>query len=152
MKIIPFFLFFYSSTFAATFSIISPCEDKPALIHEYQMTNESNVGDQTVKILTHLNIPFHGTAQGISSIQGSPTGTESIEVINNNHMNAYGWCYSVNGFEHGQYPNEFKVTNQDHILWWYGFATYKAGNWITQCTPSADRRDSQFCKNLNQDL
>ena len=149
MKIVILLLTLSFDLYAASLSIMTPCDEPLLFRHSFHLGAEgSNVGKQTISTLTQLEIPFEGAEQGISSIFNTPTGLDAIEVISDTEMNAYGWCYSVNGFEPGTYPNEFSIKQQDSILWWYGFAKYKGGKWITQCTPSHERKDSEFCKNL----
>ena len=135
--------------FAATISVIAPCEDQVA--HEVSLTLESdieNIGELSVQAFEEMKLPFAGTARGMNSILNTPTGLEAMDIISDEEMFAYGWCYSVNGFSPEVFADEVKAQEDDHVLWWYGYAHYQAGQWLTQCTPSYTRRDSDFCQNL----
>lgn len=145
MKTLFLTLFVSTNLFAGSLSVISPCEQTTAVFHSYNFDGVSNVGQQSVEILTKLKIPFQGSFRGMNTILNTPLGLDALEVISDTEMNAYGWCYSVNGFEPGEFSDQVTITQEDDIIWWYGFAKYKDGNWITQCTPSYERNTSLFC-------
>jgi hypothetical protein len=147
-KIIIYSLLSYSS-FALQVSFIGPCEESPLLTHHLSLSSSAkmNVGRASVQVLEELKIPYRGNAQGMNSIFDTVTGLEAMVVISDNEMHAYGWCYSVNGFEPASYPDQVEVSEDDHIVWWFGFAHYKNGKWIAQCTPSYTYRSDQFCSN-----
>lgn len=130
--------------FAGTISFIGPCQKTPVFTQEF-FTVHNSVGAITVDILSMNSIPFKGTEKGMNSIFKTPTGLDAMEVISDTEMMAYGWCYSVNGFEPAEYPSDYFVAEADDILWWFGYAHYKNGKWITQCTPSHLRKSKQFC-------
>lgn len=142
-------LFLYSCTFAfaATFEIIGPCFKNPLFTTKFDLQYEkkSTVGSVTLEILKKNKIPFLGTEQGINSIFNTPTGRDAYEVFANNDINAYGWCFAVNDFSPELYPHEIEVHANDKITWWFGYAQYKDGKWITQCLPSYLRKAPQFC-------
>ena len=148
MKIISLLFLISTNLFAAQITIQRPCSNESFVDFKYKLDGKSNVGTETVRILNDLKVPFQGTERGMSSILNTPTGLNAMDVINDTEMLAYGWCYAVNGFEPGSYADEFEVSKDDHIVWWYGYARYKDGQWITQCTPSVSRQDSVFCKSL----
>lgn len=108
--------------------------------------SSQSVGDISIQALQDNNIPFQGISQGINSILNTPTGLEALDVVSDTEMFAYGWCYSINGYEPDKFPNEVYVQETDHILWWFGFARYKDGQWISQCKPSSKRRLTQYCE------
>ena len=130
---------------AGTFSVVGPCEKTPLFEITIKNIQDQSVGDLTVTLLQKNSIPFLGTPEGINSIFETPTGLEAMEVISDSELMAYGWCYSVNGFEPNLYPNALFLNEGDSVLWWFGYAHYKDGQWITQCTPSYQRRSSLFC-------
>lgn len=145
-KIITLFLI-SSSVFGASLTIIGPCEETPLFKQEVLFQDTDTVGSLTIKTLELNKIPFQGTEVGINSIFKTPTGLDALEVISETEMMAYGWCYSINGLEPNVFPNEIPISqNSDKILWWYGYAHFKDGNWISQCEPSFKRKPSQFCK------
>ena len=67
---------------------------------------------------------------------------KAIEIVSENEMYAYGWCYSVNGFEPNVYPHEVFINPEgdDQIIWWFGFAHYLNGQWLSMCEPSYERK------------
>ena len=133
------------NTFAGTISFIGPCEKSPLATHTFTLDKSSNVGQVTIDILNEYEIAHQGNEEGINSIFNTPTGANSMEVISTTEILAYGWCYSINGFEPAELPNMVKVEQDDHILWWFGYAHYKDGEWIAQCNPSYERRSPKFC-------
>ncbi|MCO4795236.1 MAG: hypothetical protein KC493_16075 [Bacteriovoracaceae bacterium] len=147
MKIIVLISFIITISYstAGTISFIGPCSSDPVFKTQFSIDNISNAGKVTIDTLKKFNIPHIGTAQGMNSIFDTPTGSDAIEVVSDNEMHAYGWCFSVNGFEPAEYPVNIEVLEKDHILWWFGYATFKDGQWITQCTPSHTRQAAQFC-------
>ncbi len=129
---------------AATFEVIGPCAEKPLFSTTVEIS-ETNVGDATVKILTDNGIEFQGSRVGMKSIFNTPTGLDAMEIISDFEMNAHGWCYAINGVEPNVYPDEVKLTNKDHVTWWYGFAHYYKGKWLSMCEPTWQRAPEQFC-------
>lgn len=115
---------------AITFEISHPCNDS-SLEYNYELNGEINVGELTISILEKEKIPFIGTEAGINSILNTPNGMNAYDITSNNTMYAYGWCYKVNGFEPSAYPNTYLKNSNDHVLWWFGYATFSKGQWIT---------------------
>lgn len=108
-----------------------------------------NVGELTIETLRKFNIPFKGTEQGLASAFETPTGDESIEIISDAEMRAYGWCYSVDGVSPELYPHEVPVSSATKsIVWHFGYARYLRGQWVTQCTPAWKVRPAFLCKDL----
>lgn len=139
-------LFFLSlSTYAGSISFIGPCDKNPIAQYPLTLKTTSNVSSVTIETLEKNNIPYIGSKLGLNSIFDSPVDKEAIEFLGPNELLAYGWCYSVNDFEPNTYPHEFSVSANDDILWWYGYAHYKNGQWLTQCTPSYERKSDFLC-------
>ena len=137
--------FMLSNVFSATFSVIGPCSSEPLLVEEIHLEQTQDAGSVTVELLTAKNIPFVGSSVGISSIFNTPTGLDAMEVLSDTEMNAYGWCFSVNGIQPEKYPDDVQVKAGDEIVWWYGYAHYLEGEWLSQCEPSHLRKSPQFC-------
>lgn len=133
-----------ASSFAATFDIIGPCSETPQLSASMKV-GVTNVGDATIKFLDLNNVDYIGSRVGMKSIFNSPTGLDAMEIISDYEMNAHGWCYSVNGHEPNIYPDEVELKDTDHVIWWYGFAHYYKGEWLSMCEPTWKRAPSQFC-------
>jgi len=95
--------------------------------------------------LQEHSIPFLGNELAMNSIFNTPVGLEAIEVISDTEMLAHGWCFSVNGQFQELFPGQVELEDGDEILWWFGFASFKDGIWMSQCEPSYARRPAQFC-------
>jgi hypothetical protein len=149
MKSVLFSLVFvYFSAQAATFEVIGPCSEKPILSSKISIQADETVGQFTVRSLTQASMPFVGSDHGIKSINGTPTGDESLEIISNEEMRAYGWCYKHNGIEPAVYPHEIKmISDDDKILWVYGYSFYSRGKWLTMCEPAWKLKPDFLCKN-----
>ena len=139
------FLLVLTSAQAAQLTINLPCSDE-ILRFSAETRADQSVGDLSVKIFKAHQIPFQGTAMGMNSILETPTGSEALDIVSDSEMFAYGWCYSINGYEPELFPNEIQVSDNDHIVWWFGYAHYKEGQWISQCEPSSTRRLSTYCQ------
>ncbi len=144
MKILITLLFSLTAQ-AGTLNIVGPCDKTPVIEHEFSIESEVSVGKLSVETFESLGVSYIGSELGMNSILDTPTGMDAMEIISDSEMLAYGWCYSVNGFEPGEYPNKVFVRKDDDVVWWFGYAHYKDGQWITQCTPSHERRSPKFC-------
>ena len=132
---------------AATMKVQGPCSAEPLVAEEFPINHEETVGAFTVRVFDLLNISYLGNDQGMNSIFETPVGLEAMEVISDNEMMAYGWCYSVNGVQPGIYANEVKLQPSDEVLWWFGYAHYLNGEWLSMCSPSYERQADFLCNN-----
>lgn len=135
------------SAISGSISFVGPCDTTPLFVEKFDSIEGKNVGEFTVSTLEINQIPFSGSEMGMNSIFNTPTGRDAMEIIGESEFLAYGWCYKINDFEPGHYPHEIPVSDEDHIVWWFGYAHYKDGQWISQCEPSYLRRSPQFCSN-----
>ena len=138
----PLFLFLLlmlssHSSFALSLQITNVGSNTPYKIISMELEKEHTVGEITIIALNKLKIPFEGSEFGILSMLGTPTGLDIHEVISDNHMKTYGWCYKVNNHLAEEMVNELILYPQDNdkIEWFYGFAEYLNGKWISFCTP-----------------
>ena len=150
MKGLIFLMIFAFNSFGARLKIVSPCSNDKILETEFEIKEGLSVGEVTIKKLEEFVIPHIGTAQGLNSIYNTPVGSDAINIIDNDEMHTYGWCYSINGFSPELYPNAVDFTNNDEVVWWFGFARYKSGDWITQCENSFTQRTTKFCDRILQ--
>lgn len=141
-------LLFSLNSYAATFKIKRPCEDKIIINTQVAVMTDESVGDFTIRTLKKLQIPFKGSSVGIHSIFNTPNGLDALEVISNTQMYAYGWCYSINGIGPESYPSEITISSDDEILWWFGYAEQLNGTWVTQCISSEDRSNGEVCRDI----
>ncbi len=131
---------------ASSLSLIGPCHEGPAFEQGLKIQSGESVGAYTVRFLEHFGIDYIGSERGMNSILNTPTGMDAMEIISDREMNAYGWCYSVNGFSPEVYPDEFEMKEGDVVKWWFGYAHYYEGQWLTQCSPSFERKPKFLCE------
>lgn len=142
MKILFLALLVSFSASAIELKFIGPCSDE--FIMKTEVSEEyANVGELTVATLTKWNIPFKGDSSGLAS--AFEVGNW-METVSSTEMRAHGWCYSVDGEAPEVYPNEIAITpDTKSIVWHYGFAHFKDGQWITQCTPTYSVKPAALC-------
>lgn len=146
MKIAIFLLLLSFNTQAAKIEIIDPCNQEIRYKKNLKV-DKINLGSFSLMAFEELGLPYLGDKFSILSILDTPTGSEAIEVLEDNQMKAYGWCYSINGVSPEVYPNEIEVNNSDQVTWWFGYALYQNGQWLTQCTPSYKNPPQFLCQN-----
>ncbi len=147
MKII-LLLILSLQAFAIRFSISELCTDSKYLDIEIPLNNESTVSKITLDSFLENNVEFIGDERSVNSIIGTPTGLDSYEVISDNEMRVYGWCFEVDGVQPDRFMNEIKIDPKinHHINWFFGSAHFKDGAWLTYCTPSYENRSPFICK------
>lgn len=134
---------------AARFSIAAPCRNEVIVDRYFDLSAESKtVGQVTIEQLNLLYIPYIGSERGLNTMYNTPVDLEAIDIVARDEMYAYGWCYSVNGVSPEVYMDEVEVGPDDVIHWWYGYAHYYQGEWLTQCSSSHLREHTNFCQNL----
>lgn len=158
MKIITMskIIFFISSFFffspykaeAISWEIIGPCSSEPLYKGEKEMgDNPLFVGTLTLQVLQEEQIPYQGDERSIVSIVNTPTGMGSMEVLDDQRMRAYGWCYEVNGIQPDVYMDSFYFKdNKDHLKWFYGYSLYESGEWKEYCTKAYKVKPDFLCK------
>lgn len=123
-----------SLSFAVTVEVIGPKNDVILPKTEFAANISRNVGEITVAIFDYENIKFDGNARGMKSIKGYEN---YVEEISPTEFKAYGWCFSINGIAPDTMSDETYFENEDDVLgWYYAFAHYKDGNWVSQCEPA----------------
>lgn len=139
-------LLFSLNALAIELSFTGPCSDE--FIMRTQVEEEyENVGELTAQTLTKFGIPFLGSAEGIASVFETPLGDAAIEVISPTEIRAYGWCFAVDGVAPDLYSHEVPITRETKkITWTFGFAHFKDGQWITQCTPAYKVKPASMCE------
>jgi hypothetical protein len=105
----------------------------------------STVGTLSIDLLENAK------AEGILTYEGYPTGILSINGVGNElvvpensdtEMKAYGWCFTLNGELTDTLTDEtFLETGTEEIVWFYGFAHYLDGHWISMCERDAPSSD-----------
>ena len=91
----------------------------------------SNVGVISVEGFKMLGVPFEGSPAGITAIDG--LGSD-LQVINENRMKAWGWCFSIDGQLIEKMPDQVPWPQEAKILrWFYAYALYDSGQWTGYC-------------------
>lgn len=146
MKTILFLLLLSMNAQAIELKFIGPCLEDFVMKVDVQ-EDYPNVGELTIKTLEKFNVPHQGTIRGLNSVFNTPVGQDALEVLSDTEMRAYGWCYSVDGEAPEVFPHEFILTPEmKNVTWHFGFALYKNGQWITQCTPSYSVKPAFLCE------
>lgn len=131
---------------AARVVVEAPCSETAWLDVTRVGDAGKNVGEVTVSSLEDAALSFVGSPAGISSIRGTVTGDAALEVLGDAEMRAYGWCFSLNGVEPAAMPDQIFVTSErDELRWYFGFAHYKDGSWISYCTRTNQARPAYIC-------
>jgi hypothetical protein len=124
---------FCQSSFALHFEIRGK-KQIPSFTHDFKSILPRSLGDITIEILEKNEIAYEGSSAGISSLMG--LGND-MEILSDQEMKAYGWCFSLDGEVLETMSDEtLVVTQESRIVWFYAFAHYKNGQWIKQCSPS----------------
>ncbi len=131
---------------AVELKFIGPCQEE--FIMRTDVNEEfDNVGDLTIETLKKFSIPHSGSPEGIVSAFETPVGDAAIEVISPEEKRFYGWCYSVDGIAPEVYPHEERITLETKsVVWTFGFAYFKNGQWLSQCTPAYTVKPDFLCK------
>lgn len=128
-------LFSFSSVQAVTLKVIGK-NGEVLFAGEQTSSLPQTVGQVSVDFFKQNQIPFVGDIDGIVSIHG--LGSE-LDVISDTDMKAYGWCYSVNGVVPEDFVHKVNIIDQKtELIWFYAYAYYKAGEWISQCVPDSE--------------
>lgn len=118
---------------AIEIEFIGPCDKKP-LLKTQVGDGFDNVGALTIAVLEKFQAPHIGNEIGLHTAFNTPIGLEALEVISDEEMNSYGWCYEVDGFLPESFPVEYKITPDiKKISWFFGHARYFRGEWTDQC-------------------
>jgi hypothetical protein len=135
------------NAYAINYEVIGPCSIKPRESGTFNVDDlKISVGITSVNIFDQQNIPYQGSAAGFNSIINTPTGLDSIEVLSDTKMRAYGWCFSVNGVVPEVMASDYLFTsNDDKLIWFYAYSTYEKGEWLDYCVPSYQVKAAQFC-------
>lgn len=147
------FLLFFVLSFKANaveFKIQNICDDSTFLDSDISIFLPEYVSKITHYMFENFEVAFNGDENSISSILGSPTGDQSIEIVSNEHMFIYGWCYEVDGVQPDVLMSQFLVDPRNHkeIRWIFGYAEYFRGEWLSYCTPVYKNPRAFICDNI----
>lgn len=142
-------LFFSFSSYAVQFSVENICDETYALNENIRFPLPSSAADITLHALELFAIDYSGNESGISSMFGTITGLDSYEVLADNHMFVYGWCYEIDGIQPSVIMGDFILEDGKHqsINWFYGYAEFLNGQWLSYCTPVNKNPRDFICRN-----
>ena len=140
-----------SSAFAGTFTVEVPCQHREAYSEEFDKEKFETAGDLTIHMLNKSRIPYQGTERGINQIFDTPLGLDALEVVSDEVMYAYGWCFTLNGkitenYASDIYLDDYKNAN---ITWFYGISKFDKDKWVSMCQKATLRKDSPVCQKLS---
>ena len=77
---------------------------------------------------------YEGSEMGVKSINGLGS---ALEVLSDTEMNAYGWCYRVDGKVIDLLAGQCLLTgNESSIEWYYAYAHLNRNDWTAMCVPA----------------
>lgn len=83
--------FICSSSFALNFEIRGK-KQIVAFNQDFKLSLPRSVGDITIEVLEKNNIPFEGSAEGLSSLLGL---SNEMEILSDQEMKAYGCVFHL---------------------------------------------------------
>ena len=145
------FLIFPTLLFANTISFVGPCSSDPLLEETFQLKTESYLGEVSIKSLENNKVPYLGNERGLNSIYNTPTGSQAIEVVSDETLRAYGWCFSINGEIPDKMPDEIELTGEgNEIIWFFAFSTSTRNQWVDYCVPAHQVAPNFLCSKGEQ--
>ena len=141
MKLLSLFtlLFVSTSTLATVFEVKNICDDSAYFKTEVSILAPTTLSHLTLSLFDSHKIPYEGAETGINQILNTRVGLDAYEIFGeeNHSMRVYGWCYSVNGVIPELLMNQVQIDpkNEDHIVWFYGYAEVYKNDWLSQCVP-----------------
>ena len=130
---------------ALSIEFIGPCSVKPLL--QSNVSGEfPHVGAVTVSTLDRFEVDYAGNEAGLNSVFGTPTGMQAMEVISDTEMRSYGWCFDVDGRLPEEFPDHVSLQGVRHVRWFFGFAHYLNGQWVSQCEPAYKVKPAFLCQ------
>lgn len=132
---------------AVTYEITAPCSRETAREGTMMIPSPPmSLGQVTMLILHKESLPYVGSDRGLNSLLQTPTGDKSLELISDSQMKAYGWCFEVDGRLPDELAHQFQLKGPEHLRWFYGFAEYKDGEWVSFCNPAGPSTQRRYCR------
>lgn len=139
-------MFFSVSAQAIQWEIIGACDSKPLYQGTYESDLRKSVGQFSLEIFSQNNLAFQGNEHGINSLLNTPVGLDAIEVISDEEMRVYGWCYLVNGEQPEELASAVGFDSQaDKLTWFYAYSTNFRNEWLNYCLPAHELKPAMFC-------
>ena len=139
------------SGFAGSFEVMDPCGSESVRFSQSLYGAQSHsVGAWSVLTLESNQIPFEGSDLGLNSIFETPMGEDALEILSRKEMRAYGWCYAVDGLVPEKLANQVFIDgNTQSVKWFFAFAHYLEGEWISQCEPVSWEVNGNFLEAMS---
>lgn len=141
-KISLILLLITTQAYAFIFEIKDVCQQSSFYKEDIQIFAPASAGHLTISILELLKVDYIGSEHGISSIFQTPIGLEAIDVIAEDHMKVFGWCYEIDGKQPTILTSEYIIEPKEikNITWFYGYAELKDGIWKNYCIPCSEKQ------------
>jgi hypothetical protein len=110
-----------------------------AILSQRVQFSTGSVGDLSHEVLEKalsqgLLRQYQGSEAGVSTIDGLGS---ALEVLSNTQMNAYGWCYRVDGQSSDLLAHQHNLSgNETRIEWFYAYAHLDKDEWKSMCVPA----------------
>jgi len=128
---------------------IGPCSARPLLQATLSNSSAQNVGLATIDTLDRFEADYQGTEAGLNSAFGTPTGMEAMEIISDTEIRSYGWCFEVDGQVPEMFAHHIPLATVKHqVRWFYGYAHYMNGQWVSQCEVAHRLKPDFLCRGL----
>lgn len=130
---------FFTSIHASAleFKVIHPYEQVALIETTIELEATETLGALTIKVLDDSGLEYLGNERGIHSILETPIGDEAIEVISDTEMKVFGWCFEVDGQLPVFLADQVQLQPTTKIVeWFFGYARYKEGEWVSYCSRS----------------
>lgn len=144
------FIVFPNSGYSMSLTILNPCQEGSLVQRSFIFDSKTTLGLITTSLLKNQSIPFVGDETSIISILSFPEKERDLEIISNEEMRAYGWCYSLNGKILDKLASEVHFSEANNIeslsvVWFLGYAEYKRGVWTSYCEPLKEIHKHFLC-------
>lgn len=133
-----FFNILSQVAYAVTVVFEHPYDSRNDVVEQFILEDEDiSVGELTLMALHATQLPYQGSESGMVSIFGTPTGLDAMEVISDDEMKAYGWCFFIDGEIADRYPHQINIdTSMQELRWFYAYAHMVNGEWENMCIPA----------------
>ncbi len=127
--------FFFTLNASATLSLVSHDGAHAFNLPLKQSDLGKSLGQLTIEMLDLYQVDYQGSELGLNSVLNSPVGLDALVIISDQEIKSYGWCFSYNDIIPEIYANEIEIkSTHDQILWFWGYAHFLNGKWISQCS------------------
>ncbi len=109
------------------------------------------VGAESVAEISHRVLSGAIKSNNLQQYEGSELGIRSInnlgsalELISNTEMDAYGWCYRIDGKLSELLADKHKLRGDERLIeWFYAYAHFDKTQWTSMCIPAQHIPDEE---------